>query len=252
MRPIIVIPARYSSTRLPGKPLVRICGKPLIQWVVERASRCTCTSDVLVATDDARIAEAVRAFGGRCVMTRTDHPSGTDRIAEAVAGRDAEIIINVQGDEPLIDPMLIDALAAALDGPGAPEMATAASPIADLADLRNRAVVKVVCNAAGHALYFSREPIPHVRDAQTDEDILASGLHRRHIGIYAYRRAFLERLVAAPPAPLETAEKLEQLRALHLGARIRVLETDHVGVGVDTPEDIPRAERALREAGLAP
>jgi 3-deoxy-manno-octulosonate cytidylyltransferase (CMP-KDO synthetase) len=252
MRAIIVIPARYGSTRLPGKPLVKICGKPLIQWVVERAARGSCTTDIRVATDDARIAEAVRAFGGTCVMTRADHPSGTDRIAEAVAGTDAEIVVNVQGDEPLIDPALIDAVAAAAAGPGAPDMATAASPITNPADLRNPAVVKVVCNAAGDALYFSREPIPHVRDAPTDEEVLAAGLHRRHIGIYAYRRAFLERLVAAPPAPLETAEKLEQLRALHLGARIRVLETAHVGVGVDTPDDIPRAERALREAGLAP
>lgn len=246
MRVIVVIPARYGSTRLPGKPLLKLCGKPLIQWVWERARLSHRADAVRVATDDERIADAVRAFGGECVMTRADHPSGTDRIAEAVADTDAQVVVNVQGDEPLIEPALIDALADAISGDDPWEMATAATPITDAGELRNPAVVKVVSAADGRALYFSREPIPHVRDAKSDAETLAAGLHRRHIGIYAYRRDFLARLVATSPAPLELAEKLEQLRALHLGARIRVLNTQHVGLGVDTPDDVPRAEAALR------
>lgn len=246
MRVMVVIPARYGSTRLPGKPLLSLCGKPLIQWVWERARKSRRADAVRVATDDARIMEVVRGFGGDAVMTRADHPSGTDRIAEAVADAAADVVLNVQGDEPLIDPGLIDALADALSDADSWEMATAASPITDAADLQNPAVVKVVCGAHRRALYFSREPIPHVRDAVSPAEALAAGLHLRHIGIYAYRREFLARLVATPPAPLELAEKLEQLRALHLGARIRVLETRHASLGVDTPDDVPRAEAALR------
>ncbi len=246
---VIVIPARYGSTRLPGKPLVPLCGKPLIQWVYERARRSARAALVRVATDDERILRAVRAFGGEAVMTSADHPSGTDRIAEAVRDLEADVVINVQGDEPLMDPLLIDALADALAGDAAWDMATAAAPITGPGDLRNPAVVKVVWGAGHRALYFSREPIPHLRGASDDAAVLAARLHWRHIGIYAYRRAFLARLVAAPPAPLEEAEKLEQLRALHLGARIRVLETARAGLGVDTPDDVPRAEAALRAEG---
>lgn len=245
---VIVIPARYGSTRLPGKPLLPLCGKPLIQWVYERARRSARAARVRVATDDERIVRAVQSFGAEAVMTRVDHPSGTDRIAEAVRDIEADVVINVQGDEPLIDPGLIDALADSFAGSDAWDMATAATPIATPEELHNPAVVKVVWGAEHRALYFSREPIPHLRGASDDAAILAARLHWRHIGIYAYRRSFLARLVAAPPAPLEDAEKLEQLRALHLGARIRVLETAHVGLGVDTPEDVPRAEAALRAA----
>lgn len=242
----IIIPARFGSTRLPGKPLLPLCGKPLLQWVWERARLSARAARVRVATDDNRIFRAVLGWGGEAVMTRPDHPSGTDRIAEAAQDLEAEVIINVQGDEPLIDPALIDALADTMLNGSQWDMATAASPLRSAQELRNPAVVKVVTALDGTALYFSREPIPHVRDASTDEEILARGLHRRHIGIYAYRRDFLARLVATPPAALELAEKLEQLRALAIGARVRVLETEHAGLGVDTPEDIPRAEAAIR------
>lgn len=251
MSAVIIIPARYGSTRLPGKPLLPLCGKPLIQWVYERASKSGRASRVRVATDDERILKAVRAFGGEAVMTRADHPSGTDRIAEAVRDLDSEAVINVQGDEPLIEPALIDALVDVFATPDEWDMATAATLIRTPADLRNPAVVKVVSDQTRRALYFSREPIPHVRDSRSDTEVVAARLHWRHIGLYGYRRAFLERLVKTPPSPLEIAEKLEQLRALHIGARIKVLETGHVGLGVDTPDDVPRAEAALRAAGLA-
>ncbi len=245
----VVIPARFGSTRFPGKMLAPLCGKPLIQWVYERARGARCADRVVVATDDARIAEAVRAFGGEPVMTRPDHPSGTDRIAEAVRGLGVEVVVNVQGDEPLIEPALIDALAEALLAEASWDMATAASALADSADLLNPSVVKLVADRDGCALYFSRSPIPHVRDAAPGT--VRAGLHWRHIGLYGYRRTFLERLVREPPCALEEAEKLEQLRALHLGARIKVLVTQHAGLGVDTPDDVPRAEAALRAAGLA-
>jgi 3-deoxy-manno-octulosonate cytidylyltransferase (CMP-KDO synthetase) len=242
-----VIPARYGSTRLPGKALVPLCGKPLVQWVYERARQARQLSDVIVATDDARIRDAVQGFGGRVAMTRADHPSGTDRIAEAIASEKAEIVINIQGDEPLIDPNLIDALAQAMAADPSWDMGTAATPITSDADLNNPAVVKVVRDAQGRALYFSRSTIPHVRDAQDRRP----GLHFRHIGIYAYRRTFLEKLVQTPPCELEMVEKLEQLRALYIGCRMKVIETRDVGLGVDTPEDVARAEAALRAAGLA-
>lgn len=247
MTTIGIIPARYASTRLPGKSLVPLCGKPLVQWVYERARQARRLDELLVATDDPRIAEAVQRFGGTAVMTRADHPSGTDRIAEAVAGRGADVVINIQGDEPLIDPSLIDDLAIAMSGEGHWDMATAVCPICDASDLVNPAVVKAVWAADGRALYFSRACIPHVRDP---EDAPAGVRHWRHIGIYAYRSTFLEKLVQAPPCPLELAEKLEQLRALDLGARIRVITTQEAGLGVDTPEDVARAEAALRAAGL--
>jgi len=246
----IVIPARYGSTRLPGKPLLPLCGKPLIQWVYERAAQSARATRIRVATDDERILEAVRAFGGEAVMTRADHPSGTDRIAEAVRDLAADVIINVQGDEPLIDSALIDALAETLSASREWDMATAATHIRTVAELCSPAVVKAVWDHEQRALYFSREPIPHIRDARSEEESLNVQLHWRHIGIYGYRRAFLDRMVATPPSPLEQAEKLEQLRALQMGARIKVLPTDHIGLGVDTPEDIPRAEVALRAAGL--
>lgn len=242
-----VIPARYGSTRLPGKALVPLCGKPLVQWVYERAKLAKSLGDVIVATDDERIRAAVEKFGGRVAMTREDHPSGTDRIAEAISNEAADIVINIQGDEPLIDPKLIDNLAFTMYRDASWDMGTAATPIRSAADLANPAIVKVVWDVAGRALYFSRAAIPHVRDGGG----VVQGLHYRHIGLYAYRRAFLERLVKAPLCELEVAEKLEQLRALHMGCRMNVIVTNDVGLGVDTPDDVARAEAALRAAGLA-
>jgi 3-deoxy-manno-octulosonate cytidylyltransferase (CMP-KDO synthetase) len=248
MRIVGVIPARYGSTRLPGKSLVPLCGKPLVQWVHERACAARSLSEVLVATDDERIRRVVEGFGGRVVMTRADHPSGTDRIAEAVAGLDAQVVVNIQGDEPLVEPALIDELGTTLAGEAGWDMATAAARIEDPADLANPAVVKVVWGREGCALYFSREPIPHVRDGRPAG---APSVHWRHIGLYAYQRTFLQRLVQEPPCELEQLEKLEQLRALHLGGRIKVVATAHRALGVDTPADVPLAEAALRQAGLA-
>lgn len=242
MRIIGVIPSRWGSTRFPGKSLHPICGKPLVQWVVEACRRSKKLNDVLVATDDARIADAVNAFGGKAVMTRADHPSGTDRVAEAASPADDDIVINIQGDEPLIRPELIDALAERMLSDPAWAMATAATPIRTQADLQARSVVKVVLAQDGGALYFSRLPIPCRRDGEPE---LTSGLYLRHLGIYAYRGAFLKRLVQEPPCALEQTEKLEQLRALYLGGRIAVIQTEEQGIGVDTPEDAIRIERIL-------
>ena len=244
-----VIPARWGSTRFPGKILFPILGKPLLQWVVERARQASALDRLLVATDDERIRAAARSFGAEVVMTSPDHPSGTDRIAEAVRGCAANVVINIQGDEPLIDPGLIDELGRTLSSDPQWDMATAAAPIRAARDLAAASVVKVVRARDGAALYFSRATIPFVRDAAAGT--VPAGLHWRHIGIYAYRRTFLERLVQEPPCVLEQTEKLEQLRALWLGCRMKVLETGDVGLGVDTPEDVERAEQALRKAGLA-
>ncbi len=244
MQVIGVIPSRWASTRLPGKSLVSLCGKPMIQRVVERAQLARSLSAVIVATDDARIAEVVRGFGGEAVMTRADHPSGTDRIAEAIGKRAADLVVNIQGDEPLLDPALIDRLVTRMREDSDWDMGTAASPIADEADRLSPSVVKVVWGARHQALYFSRSVIPFIRDAS---DAGMSGLYWRHLGLYAYRADFLRRLVAAPPCALEMAEKLEQLRALHLGARMVVIETEETGIGVDTPADVERVESMIRE-----
>ena len=241
MRVIGVIPSRWGSTRFPGKSLHPICGKPLVQWVVEAVKRARSLDAVLVATDDARIARAVEGFA-QVAMTRPDHPSGTDRVAEAAKPEDGDIVINIQGDEPLIDPALIDALAARMKADPGWAMATAACPIRTLRDLEARTVVKVVLARDGGALYFSRLPIPCRRDGEPD---LGSGLYLRHLGIYAYRGAFLKRLVSEPPCALEKTESLEQLRALYLGGRIAVIQTEDQGVGVDTPEDVAAVERIL-------
>ena len=238
-----VLPARWDSTRFPGKPLHLIAGKPLIQHVWERCKACTALHDLVVATDDARIRDAVLAFGGRAVMTSPDHPTGTDRIAETLhALPEASHVVNIQGDEPLIDPALIDELATAITAPGGPEMATAANPL-DPADpaVTDPNVVKVVLAKNGHALYFSRSPLPYFRNPVTDLPVL------RHKGIYAYRRAFLEAFVTWAPTPLEQAESLEQLRALENGASILVLATDDTSPGVDTPEQALEVERLLAE-----
>ena len=245
MKIIGIIPSRYGSSRFPGKPLVKLAGKPLVQWVVEAVRRAKSLDEVLVATDDARIAEAVAAFGGRAVMTPSELPSGTDRIAVAAGDFAADdILVNIQGDEPLIAPTLIDALVAKLRDEPEWQMATAVTPIRSAADLAAKSVVKVVLDRHDGALYFSRAAIPCDRD---HEACLSSGLYVRHLGIYAYRGAFLRRYIAEPPCPLEQTEKLEQLRALWMGARIGVVRTDDEGVGVDTPEDAVRVEKLLLE-----
>ena len=237
-----VIPARWASTRFPGKSLALISGKPLIQWVIERAARAKTLDKLVVATDDRRIADAAASCGAEAVMTRPDYPSGTDRAAEAAAKFPAEIIVNIQGDEPAIDPALIDDLIAVMIAEKKWDMATAASPLEEPSEAGNPSVCKVVFNAEGQALYFSRFPIPYLRDKNLAP---AKDLFWRHIGIYLYRSGFLARFVSAPPCALETAEALEQLRALHIGARIKILKTSHCGIGVDTPADIAKAEAAL-------
>jgi 3-deoxy-manno-octulosonate cytidylyltransferase (CMP-KDO synthetase) len=238
-----VIPARWGSTRFPGKSLAMIAGKPLVVRVVERAMLAKRLKRVVVATDDVRIAAAVRGLA-EVAMTRADHPSGTDRIAEAVAGAGADVVVNIQGDEPMMDPALVDRLVAAMQADAGWDMGTAAAAVRDAGDLANPSVVKVVWDRDHRALYFSRHPIPFVRDS--GGAVGPDGLHWRHIGLYAYRRAFLERLVKTPPCRIELAEKLEQLRALYLGARMLVLETEAVGVGVDTPADVHYVESLLR------
>jgi 3-deoxy-manno-octulosonate cytidylyltransferase (CMP-KDO synthetase) len=241
-----VIPARWGSTRFPGKSLALIGGRPLIEWVVRQALKARQLAAVWVATDNERIRAAVERIGCEAVMTRSDHPSGTDRIAEAVSGRSADIVINIQGDEPMVDPDLIDNLAECLRGDEAWDMATAACPIEEEKDIRAPSVVKVVMDARGQALYFSRAPIPFVRDADGRG---FANLYWRHIGLYGYRRDFLQRLVEEPPCAMEQAEKLEQLRALYLGARVKVLRVSAAGLGVDVPDDVARVEAAMRAAG---
>lgn len=247
MRTVGVIPARWGSTRFPGKSLHPICGRPLVVWVAEAVRRAAGLDEVIVATDDARIAAAVRGTGVSVVMTHPDLPSGTDRVAAAAQPADDDIIVNIQGDEPLIDPGLIEALAVRLRTDAAYQMATAACPIRTSRELEARTVVKVVCDADGGALYFSRLPIPCRRDGEPD---LQSDLYLRHVGIYAYRGAFLKRLVQEPPCALERTESLEQLRALYIGGRIAVLRTAHSGCGVDIPEDVAIVEAEMRKRGI--
>jgi 3-deoxy-manno-octulosonate cytidylyltransferase (CMP-KDO synthetase) len=241
-----IIPARYASTRFPGKPLALVAGKPLIQHVVEQCQKARSLSEVIVATDDTRIFEAAHNFC-RVEMTLPDHPSGSDRIAE-VAGRVAcDAVVNIQGDEPLIDPAVVDAVAEALVKD---EMSTAATPIKNLSEFENPNVVKVVVNAGGRALYFSRRTIPYLREAasRSASEQLAAFLFLKHLGIYGFRRETLLRLVKFPVSPLEDAEKLEQLRALDNGINIAVVKVDYDSVGVDMPEDVAKVEKILRQA----
>jgi 3-deoxy-manno-octulosonate cytidylyltransferase (CMP-KDO synthetase) len=238
MRTAIVIPARYASTRLPAKALLRETGKYLVQHVYEQARRVRGVEAVIVATDDGRIASAVEGFGGRAVMTRKDHPSGSDRVAEVARSLDVDVVINLQGDEPLIDPASLELLADLLRKDPAAEMATLAMPIADEETYRNPNCVKVVCGSDGRALYFSRSPIPFVRDGLQAFGPGSPFLH--HLGLYAYRRAALLALSSLPAEPLEQLEKLEQLRPLGAGWRIRVGVVAHAGRGVDTPADYER------------
>lgn len=227
-----VIPARWASTRLPGKPLLDRTGKPLIRHVWERVSSARRLAPVIIATDDERILAAARDFGARAVMTRADHPSGTDRVAEVVAGLDAEYVLNVQGDEPEIDPGDLDRLVDRLTASG-DDMVTLARPLGpDEGDVfADPHAVKVVFDAAGRALYFSRAPIPHGAEA--------AGAHL-HLGVYGFRRAALERMAAAPPSVLERRERLEQLRALEMGLAIGIVLTTNHALGIDTPDDYAR------------
>lgn len=241
----VVIPARFASTRLPGKPLAEIVGKPMVVRVAEAAAKSG-AAEVVVATDDRRVLDAVAAHGYTAVMTRNDHPSGTDRIAEVAQLRgwdDASIVVNVQGDEPLLEPALVAEVALALACDPDAAIATAAHPLTDIAEFLNPNIVKVVTTAAGRALYFSRAPIPWHRDGfAAGPDHLPTGfVARRHLGLYAYRVSFLRCYGALVPAPPEQWESLEQLRALWHGFPITVVECDHPPApGVDTPEDLER------------
>jgi 3-deoxy-manno-octulosonate cytidylyltransferase (CMP-KDO synthetase) len=249
---VAIIPARFGSTRLPGKPLSDIHGKPMIQHVYERAARAQCLDLVLVATDDERVAAAVRGFGGEVAMTSPHHESGTDRLAEAVDRTDATIVVNVQGDEPLLDPTGIEVAVAALQDDADAPMATLSLPLLDVREMLSPSVVKVVVGEKGDALYFSRSPIPFVRSpkgsvADAAQAAIALGIARKHVGLYAYRREALLRFACYPPSPLERAEGLEQLRALHHGMRIRVAALPGRGeaFAVDTPEDLERVRSLL-------
>jgi 3-deoxy-manno-octulosonate cytidylyltransferase (CMP-KDO synthetase) len=252
---VAIIPARFGSTRLPGKPLSDIHGRPMIQHVHERASRARTVDRVLVATDDERIAAVVRGFGGVAVMTSSAHATGTDRLAEAAQQLgDAAVVVNVQGDEPMLDPAGIDAAVAPLLAEPGVAMSTLSLPLLDPDEMASPSVVKVVSDARGDALYFSRSPIPHVRlDPPGDEraraaEAMRRGIARKHVGLYVYRRETLARLAALPRSPLEEAEGLEQLRAMHHGIRIRVVRfAGDAGVAVDTPSDLARVRELMKE-----
>lgn len=248
---VVVIPARYGSTRFPGKPLALLAGKPLILHVLDGARSARLPGRVVVATDDDRIEAVVSAAGGEVVRTRPEHETGTDRVAEVADRIDCDIIINIQGDEPFIRGDVIDGLIGVLDGDASAEMATLAARISSAADVFDPHVVKVVLDRAGRALYFSRSPIPYYReswagpkDGQAAELPPGACLYK-HIGIYGYRRDALLRLSRTLPCELERAERLEQLRALFLGMTIRVQETSGTFLGVDTPEDLIKAEEWL-------
>jgi 3-deoxy-manno-octulosonate cytidylyltransferase (CMP-KDO synthetase) len=242
MNTLAVIPARYGSTRFPGKPLISIGGKTMIERVWERARQAKLVSKVVVATDDERILSAVRAFGGEAVLTRSDHRSGTERVAEVAAVHpDAEILANVQGDLPLIDPAAIDTAIEALREDESVSMATLAVPISNPADIMDPNIVKTVLDFDGNALYFSRAPIPWVRDRGGP----VHAKHLKHLGLYVFRREALLEFATFPQGDLERIEQLEQLRWLENGNRIRVAEIEHESVEVDTPEDVKRVEQML-------
>ena len=252
---VAIIPARYSSTRLPGKPLLEIAGKPLILWVAERALAAHSVSRAIVATDDRRIFDTVMSSGFEAMMTRGDHASGTDRIAEVARTLDAEIIVNVQGDEPLIEPETIDRAVNELQANREVLMATTSEPIDEAAEVLNPAVVKVVVDSAGYATSFSRNPTPWPNQAVTRHGSIEAALRnepallfsfRKHTGLYVYRRDFLLEFAGWPQTESERAESLEQLRALDRGVKIKVVEAASPSIGVDTIEDLERV-RALIE-----
>ena len=239
---LAVIPARFASTRLPGKILANIAGRSMIEHVYRRAAAARLVHAVVVATDDERIARAVQAFGGAAIMTRADHVSGTDRIAEVVAAHPCRAVVNLQGDEPLIEPDTIDAAVAPMLEDPSLEISTCSRPLAGPEEFTSPSVVKVVTDNRGLALYFSRAPIPFPRDHAGSVPPLA----RAHMGLYVYRRDTLLQLAALPAVPLELTEQLEQLRAMANGIRIRVVETPHLTVAVDTPADLERVRRLIQ------
>lgn len=253
---VAIIPARYASSRFPGKPLVDLEGKPMIQWVYERTRQATGVGRVLVATDDERIFQTVQGFGGEVVMTSTTHPTGTDRIAEVAATLEVALVVNVQGDEPLIEPAAIDAALAPFAGDATLVMSTLRCPITTLDELFDVNVNKVVTDAQGFALYFTKAPVPYHRDEWGPLPSMVARLRIaggtapiigwRHIGLYVYRRTFLLAFARLPQTPLERLEKLEQLRALEHGYRIKVVSTPYVPPGVDTPGDVATVRRLLR------
>ena len=243
-RIVAVIPARYASTRFHGKPLAELAGRPLIEHVYRRVTECRAIGTVIVATDDERIRRAVEGFGGRVQMTNPAHVSGTDRVAEVARALDCELVVNVQGDEPLIEPEMIQEALAPFANP-ALQMATLRRRIDDKADLVSANVTKVVVDRDGYALYFSRTPIPHHRDPGAPLEAW------KHVGLYVYRRKFLLEFARMAPTPLERLEALEQLRALEHGIRIAVVETRHQTIGVDTPEDLEKVRRVVNAAARA-
>ena len=242
---LVVIPARYGSTRFPGKPLALLHGKPVIQHVYEQAAKARSADDVVVATDDERIMAAVTRFDGHAVMTSPSARSGTDRVAEAARARPAEVVINVQGDEPLVHAEMVDQLAECLTRHQAIPMASLMVALRQDTDANNPNVVKVVTDRDGFALYFSRAAIPFRRGTPAEK---AGPRFYKHLGIYGYQRHFLLQFPSLPPTPLEQLEQLEQLRALEHGYRIKLLETVHDTIGVDTPEDLKRVEQLLAKA----
>ena len=240
---VVVIPARYGSTRLPGKPLVSLNGQPMIQRVYERAKSARSVDRVIVATDDDRIVKAVTSFGGEARMTRPDHRTGTERVAEVAAHVEGEVFVNVQGDEPLLDPAAVDtAVSALLEEPQA-AVATVATPIKVPGDIMDPNVVKVVLDFDDNALYFSRAPIPWVRDTGSAIQVR----HLKHLGLYVFQREALLEYPTLPQGELERIEQLEQLRWLENGSKIRVAEVEHDAISVDVPEDVPRVEKLLQK-----
>lgn len=253
---VAIIPARYASTRLPGKPILDIGDKPMVVRVAERARQVSSINRIIIATDDQRIFDAVAAAGEEVMMTSPDHPTGTDRLAEVAAKLDAEIIVNVQGDEPLIEPATIESALAPLLADSSIVMSTTSEPIESAADLLNPNVVKVVTDPEGFALYFSRSPIPFPRSAVQAHGSIEAALaakpellsqYAKHTGMYVYRREFLLNYAKLPSTPLEQSELLEQLRALEHGYRIKVVKVAHRSIGVDTPEDLERVRQIFND-----
>jgi 3-deoxy-manno-octulosonate cytidylyltransferase (CMP-KDO synthetase) len=246
---VAIVPARYHSSRFPGKPLADLGGRPMIVHVYQRARTARAVDAVIVATDDARIAEAVTRVGGTAWMTRPDHLSGTDRLAEVASQLPCRLVVNVQGDEPLLDPAAIDAAVAPLLADPSLQMSTICRPLASLEEFLDPNVVKVVTGDRGQALYFSRSPVPFPRaDGEAGPPASVPSVARAHVGLYVYRRDTLLRLAALPPATSERVEALEQLRALAHGISIQVIDTTHASVGVDTPDDLDRVRHLLLEA----
>src|SRR3989304_3104369 len=248
MNVIAIIPARYGSTRLDGKPLLDIAGKPMVQWVYERAKKAKLIRDVMVATDDKRVMSAVERFGGKAVMTSSSHRSGTDRIAEAAGSLNADVIVNVQGDEPLIEPEMIDEAIKPLLAESSLLISTLKTRITNEEELKDPNVVKVVTDREGFAIYFSRLPIPYVREQMQEarSKMQEQDTHYKHIGLYVYRKDFLLKFAKMKPTPLEDAEKLEQLRVLENGYKIKVVQTKYNSIGVDTKEDLERVRTIVR------